>query len=162
MSVEPDNKHIDDLRTPLPDYPTQEELDEFFVGDTFAYKQADCRITEAWKGHGVAEMVLNPVKHFNAQNHVMGGAIFTLADYAFAGASMCGQLSSVTLSCNVEFMKATKGNKLIATCDVEQSGRRVGFYTTTVVDDLGVLIARVNITCYHPNPLPAPSDKDRQ
>lgn len=154
-SISEDQKSV---QTPLPDYPTKEEIDEFFIGDTFAYKQADCRIVEAWKGHGVAEMTLNPSKHFNAQNRVMGGAVFTLADYAFAGASMCGQLSSVTLSCNVEFMKATKGKKLIATCDVEQSGRRVGFYSTTVVDDLGVVIARLNMICYHPNPLPTPSD----
>lgn len=134
----------------LPDHPTLEQLDHFFRHDTFAYKQAGCRIVEGWKGHGVCEMVLEPEKHCNAQNFVMGGAVFTLADYAFAVASMCGEVSSVSLSCSVEFIAATKGEKLIATCDEDKNGRKVGFYTTLVKDDLGELIAKVSTTCYRP------------
>lgn len=135
---------------PFPEKPTAEEIHAFFHEDTFAYDQADCRITEATRGHGVAEMVLNPKKHFNAQNHVMGGAIFTLADYAFAAASVCGHSSSVSLSSTIEFMKATKGTKLIAACDVDRSGHKVEFYTVEVRDDLGELIAKVVSSCYHP------------
>lgn len=134
----------------LPDHPTIEQLDQFFKHDTFAYNQAGCRIVEGWKGHGVCEMVLVPEKHCNAQNFVMGGAVFTLADYAFAVASMCGEVSSVSLSCSVEFIAATKGRKLIATCDEDKNGRKVGFYTTLVKDDLGELIAKVSTTCYRP------------
>ena len=134
----------------LPERPTPEEIDEFFRNDTFAYQQSDCRIVEAWKGHGVAEMSLNPDKHFNAAGHVMGGAVFTLADYAFAAASMCGAASSVSLVSTIEFIKATKGSKLIATCDVDRSARKVGFYTIEVTDDLGEQIAKVVATCYRP------------
>lgn len=134
----------------LPERPTLEQLDEFFRHDTFAYKQAGCRIVEGWRGHGVCEMVLEPEKHCNAQNFVMGGAVFTLADYAFAVASMCGEASSVSLSCSVEFITATRGRKLIATCDEDKNGRKVGFYTTLVHDDLGELVAKVSTTCYRP------------
>lgn len=134
----------------LPEQPTLEQLEDFFKHDTFAYNQAGCRIVEGWKGHGVCEMVLVPEKHCNAQNFVMGGAVFTLADYAFAVASMCGEVSSVSLSCSVEFIAATKGRKLIATCDEDKNGRKVGFYTTLVKDDLGELIAKISTTCYRP------------
>lgn len=137
-------------RKPFPENPTDAQIHDFFHEDTFAYDQADCRITEARRGHGVAEMVLNPKKHFNAQNHVMGGAIFTLADYAFAAASVCGHASSVSLSSTIEFMKATKGTKLIATCEVDRSGHKVEFYTIEIRDDLGELIAKVVSSCYHP------------
>ncbi len=134
----------------LPENPTPEQLDGFFKDDTFAYQQAGCRVVEAWRGHGVAEMEISPEKHLNAQGRVMGGAVFTLADYAFAAASLCGEASSVSLTSTIEFMSSPKGNKLIATCDVDRTGRKVGFYTIDVADDLGGKVARVVTTCYRP------------
>lgn len=133
----------------LPDQPSQEELERFFAKDLFAYVQTDCRITEGWKGHGQAEMVLAE-KHLNAKGYVMGGAVFTLADYAFAAATMCGSDAAVSLTSTIEFMKSSRGTKLIATCDEDRCGHKVGFYTTEVVDDLGERIAKVVTTCYHP------------
>lgn len=134
----------------LSEHPTDEEMQAFFCRDLFASKQANCRIVECWIGHGKAEMDIVPSMHFNAGGHVMGGAVFTLADYAFAAASMPGSVAAVSLTSTIEFMKSTKGSKLIATCDVDHVGRKVGFYTTDVVDDLGVHIARVVTTCYKP------------
>lgn len=134
----------------LPDNPTDEQIHAFFKDDVFAYNQADCRILEATRGHSVAEMVLDAKKHFNAHGHVMGGAIFTLADYAFAAASVCGHAASVSLSSTIEFMKSTRGSKLIATCDVDRSGNKVEFYTVNIHDDEGVFIAKVVSSCYHP------------
>ncbi len=141
---------MDEKREKLPERPTKEELEAFFKNDTFAYEAAGCRVVEGWKGHGVAEMPLVKGVHFNAGNNVMGGAVFTLADYAFAVATMCGRASSVSLSSTIEFVRATKGSKLVATCDVDRSGNKVGFYTIRVEDDLGELVAKVSATCYHP------------
>ena len=134
----------------LSEHPTDEEIQNFFKDDTFAYVQAGCRITESWKGHGKAEMELDPCRHCNAQGYVMGGAVFTLADYAVAAASVPGYRSSVSLMSTIEFVHATRGNKLIATCDADHSGNKVGFYTVNVVDDEDTLIARVLVSCYHP------------
>ena len=139
-----------DPNVKLSENPTAEEIDHFFRHDTFAYQQADCRITEAWKGHGVAEMVINPTKHLNAEGYVMGGALFTLADYAFAAATMPGATSSVSLTSTIEFIKGTQGGKLTATCDVDRAGRKCGFYTINVTDDQGELVAKVVTTCYRP------------
>lgn len=133
----------------LPEHPTTEELASFFRNDTFASEQAACRIVEGWKDHAVAEMEIRSF-HSNAEGHVMGGAVFTLADYAFAVATTCGSTGSVSLTATIEFIRATKGTKLIATCDVDRSGRKVGFYTTRVTDDTGELIAKVVATCYRP------------
>lgn len=137
-------------RPKLPDYPTLEQMERFFSKDTFAYDRAGCRIVEGWVGHGVCRMDITP-GHLNAEGHVMGGAIFTLADYAFAVATMCGSYASVSLSSTIEFMKSTKGNSLIAICDVDKPGRKVGFYTIEVKDDLGETIAKAMTTCYHPS-----------
>lgn len=135
----------------LPEHPTPEEIEEFFKEDTYAYKQTDCRITESWVGHGQAEMHINPDKHFNAEGYVMGGAVFTLADYAFAAATMPGTADAVSLVSTIEFMKSPKGKKLTATCDSDRQGNRVGFYTTDVFDDAGIHVARVVTTCYKPD-----------
>ena len=134
----------------LPERPTLDQLVAFFRDDTFAFDRAGCRIVEGWAGHGVCQMDITP-GHLNAQGHVMGGAIFTLADYAFAVASMCGACAAVSLTSTIEFMKATKGTRLIATCDDDKTGRKVGFYTIEVEDDLGEAIAKVVTTCYHPS-----------
>lgn len=134
----------------LPDYPTLEQMEDFFSEDAFAFKQAGCRIVEGWVGHGVCEMEIAPYL-LNAQGHVMGGAIFTLADYAFAVASMCGSFASVSLTSTIEFMRVSKGTKLIATADIDKPGHKVGFYTIEVTDDTGERIAKVVTTCYHPS-----------
>ena len=128
---------------------TLEEVQDFFKNDTFAYGRVGCRITEASRGHGVAELELDD-NHCNAEHNVMGGVIFTLADYAFAAATMFGEASSTTLTATIEFIRATKGSKLIATCDIDHGGRKVGFYTIDVKDDLGQLVARMVSTCYRP------------
>ncbi|WP_165251817.1 PaaI family thioesterase [Adlercreutzia sp. ZJ304] len=134
----------------FPEHPTLDELVDFFRNDRFASERCGCEIVEGWMGHGVCEMEITP-EHLNAGGSVMGGAIFTLADYAFAVASMCGRDASVSLSSNIEFMKSSKGKRLIATCDVDKSGRKVGFYTTDVKDDLGEKIAKIVTTCYYPS-----------
>lgn len=130
----------------LSDHPTLNELNDFFGHDRFA-EHVGCRIVEGWKGHGVAELVIED-HHRNALGNVMGGAVFTLADFALALASNIGQPPSVSVSSAIDYMSASRGKKLIATCDADKSGRHLGFYTTDVMDDTGRRIARVTTTIY--------------
>lgn len=134
----------------LSEHPTLEEARDFFRDDTYAYVQTGCRIVECEQGHAVAELQIDPKKHFNAQQHVMGGVIFTLADYAFAAASVPGTSGAVSLTSSIEFMKIPKGKKLIAICDVDSQGNKVGFYTTDVFDDEDIHVAKIATTCYRP------------
>ncbi len=129
----------------LSERPTMEEMEAFFNGDQFVTKAAGCRIVEGWKGHGVAEMDLAEI-HKNAQGNIMGGAIFTLADFALAIASNIGTGPAVNAMSTIMYLSATRGTKLIATADCEKAGRRLGFYTVTVTDDTGKLIAKMDVT----------------
>lgn len=131
----------------LPKHPTLEEMEAFFSKDRYATEATKCRIREGWKGHGVAEMDIEDI-HLNAQGKVMGGAIFTLADFALAIASNIGQDPTVNLQSSIEYLKATRGTKLIATADCVKDGRRIAFYDVVVEDDLGELIAKVSIVGY--------------
>ncbi|WP_165170945.1 MULTISPECIES: PaaI family thioesterase [unclassified Adlercreutzia] len=126
---------------------TLEELTAFFSGDKFATEAAGCRIVEARRGHAVCEMELVQGVHFNAMGGVMGGAIFTLADFALAVACNVGEAPTVSVSNTIEFLSGAKGTKLIATCDADKSGRRLGFYTVEVVDDTGRKVAKMCATC---------------
>ncbi|WP_165055615.1 MULTISPECIES: PaaI family thioesterase [unclassified Adlercreutzia] len=126
---------------------TLEELAAFFSGDKFATEAAGCRIVEARRGHAVCEMELVQGVHYNAMGGVMGGAIFTLADFALAVACNVGEAPTVSVSNTIEFLSGAKGTKLIATCDADKSGRRLGFYTVEVADDTGRKVAKMCATC---------------
>lgn len=137
----------------LPDNPTLSEIEDFFSADRFATQAAGCRIVEGWRGHGVAEMELGDI-HRNAMGGVMGGAIFTLADFALALASNIGEVPTVNAVTSIEYLSATRGTKLIATADCDKDGRHLAFYTVKVTDDTGRLIARASVTAYRHQPAP--------
>ncbi len=131
----------------LPENPTLDQINDYFSNDKFATQAAGCRIVEGSKGHAVCEMALFPI-HYNAAGGVMGGAIFTLADFCLAIACNIGEAPTVSVSNTIEFLSGAKGTKLIATCNADKSGRKLGFYTVDVADDTGRAIARMTATCY--------------
>ena len=130
-----------DENTPL------EELRAFFAMDLWATDACGCRILEASRGHAVCEFDITPT-HKNARGAVMGGAIFTLADFALAIASNVGEEPSVSVANTIEFMSAAKGERLIARAEADKSGRALGFYTIDVADELGTPVARMTATCF--------------
>lgn len=119
----------------------------FFSHDLFASEACGCRVVEASCGHAITEFDITPV-HRNAVGAVMGGAIFTLADFALAVACNMGEKPTVSVSNTIEFLAAAKGERLIATCDADKSGRNLGFYTVDVCDELGTKVARMTATCF--------------
>ena len=94
----------------LSDHPTLEELNDFFGHDRFA-EHAGCRIVEGSRDHAVCELDIKD-HHRNALGNVMGGAIFTLADFALAIASNTGENPSVSVSSTIEYLSASKGRHL--------------------------------------------------
>ena len=132
--------------TKTPPAPTLEETRERFSHDRFATEACGCSVLEAREGHAVCAFDVAPV-HFNARGAVMGGAIFTLADFALAVASNFAD-AAVSVSNTIEFMSAPRGRRLIATCDAQKSGRSLGFYTVEVRDELQTPVARMAATCY--------------
>jgi acyl-CoA thioesterase len=87
--------------------------------------------------------------HKNAAGGVQGGAIFTLADLAFAVhcnlAMVCGENVKLTVgqSCSITFLKSTRGSRLSAISSCVSKGRSVSVYRIRVQDDLGVGIAEM-------------------
>lgn len=130
----------------LPDNPTLEQLEAEFNQDHFATHAAHCRIIEGQKGHSICEMPIEDI-HRNAMGNVMGGAMFTLADFALAIAANVGQPSTVSVTHSIDFLRTSKGTKLIAEAHCTKAGSRLAFFNVDITDDLGKMIARMSATC---------------
>ena len=137
-----------------------ETIRAFFTGDRFAV-EIGMVIEQAVPGEAVCSMVLTP-HHRNAKNAVMGGAIFTLGDFAFAVAANCATLGQkevvVSLSNNITFCREAKGTRLIATAKELSATRRTRLYQVTVADDLGTLVAQMMVNGYA-SPVPPAGEK---
>lgn len=116
-----------------------------FARDMFATQQCGARIDEARPGHAVCSMTVLP-EHRNAMGGVMGGAIYTLADFAGAVASNLDQPPCVSVSNEIQYVAAAHGDRLVATADEERAGRRMCFYTIRVEDGEGRLVALMHAT----------------
>lgn len=127
-----------------------EEVRELFGNDRFATEACGCRVLEASRGHAVCAFDIAPI-HLNAMGNVMGGAIFTLADFALAIACNIGEDPTVAVNNTIEYLNSTKGSTLIATCKADKSGRSLGFYTIEVKDDLDTPVAKMTATCFRRN-----------
>lgn len=124
-----------------------EQLRENYKNDRFA-TGAGCVIKEASAEKVVCEMPIT-AELLNAHGGVMGGAIFTLADFAFAVASNYAGIPSVAIECNIRYYAAAQGTKLIAICTTDKEGRTLGHYTVEITDDLGKKVAGYTAIAFH-------------
>ena len=126
-----------------------EELRELYKNDRFA-TEAGCKIVEADSQKVLCEMPITD-KLLNAHGGVMGGAIFTLADFTFAVASNYAGVPTVAVQCDIRYYSATKGDKLIAVCKTDKEGRTLGHYTVEITDNLGKKVAGFTAVAFHHN-----------
>ena len=118
----------------------------YFEGDRFAVN-AGITIDEVAPGYAVCHFDITP-EHLNAENGVMGGAIFTLIDLAFAAAANGIHLPTVAQQVSMNFLSGSRGATLTATARCRKDGRNTGVYNVDVVDDLGRDIAQIVETGY--------------
>ena len=120
---------------------TLNEVQERFSHDRFA--TVNGAVVEAVdEGYARCVMELNDT-HRNALGSVMGGAIFTLADFAFAVASNWNKSPQVSLNASISFLGRAKGNRLIAEAQKMKEGRKTCYYEIKVSDELGNQVAHM-------------------
>jgi acyl-CoA thioesterase len=83
------------------------------------------------------------VRMVNFHGGPHGGAIFSLADFAFAGACNSHGEAAVALTVTIQFLAAARpGGRLVAEARQLRQGRRAGFYAMTVTDEAdGAVVA---------------------
>ena len=134
--------------------PTLDQIRACFSGDYFASETVGVRIDVAEPGHAVCSLPIRPA-HLNANFVPMGGAIFTLADFAFAVAAN-GHSTRVTVTQQVAitFLSASRGKVLTAEARCLKAGHTTCLYTVDVTDDLGAQVAHLTINGFTTDPPP--------
>jgi len=123
-----------------------EEARAYFEGDRFAGENG--MVLEAiGEGTSVCSMELTS-RHQNANGGVMGGAIFTLADFAFAAAVNNVHRPTVAQQVSINYLSAPKGRRLTATAHCRKDGRTTCVYIVDVTDDTGRDVAQFVGTGY--------------
>lgn len=121
---------------------TLEEIQKRFLGDRFATECLGAEIEDAGPGYARCSCRIQP-QHKNAVGSVMGGAIFTLADFAFAVAANTDQPITVSLTSQITYLGTAKGERLVAEAVCRKSGRTTCYYEILVKDELGSQVAAV-------------------
>jgi acyl-CoA thioesterase len=125
------------------------ELEQYFDRDHFA-KLCGIELVSMSPGHGVARMKIGP-QHLNGYRSVQGGAIFTLADLAFAAASNAHGTVAVGISVSINYIKAATSGTLQAEARELARNPKLATYDVRVTDDQGALIAVFQGLVYRKN-----------
>ncbi len=114
-------------------------FEQFLSRDKFA-KYIEVEVIEAQDGNATARM---PVQehHLNSHNTIHGGAIFTLADAAFAAACNSHGIVAVAINVNISYLKAVSAGVLTAEAKEVSLNSTLGVYVIRVTSDSGELIA---------------------
>ena len=121
-----------------------EEARRFFAGDRFATENG-ITLEELSEGRSVCAMALSS-RHLNAEGGVMGGAILTLIDFAFATAASNLHRPTVAQQVSMNFLNSVRGTRLTAEASCRKDGRTSCVYQVNVKDDLGRDIAQAVMT----------------
>ncbi len=128
----------------MPVFENIDQARDYFKGDRFALENG---ITLDAVAPGSAECSLTIGDHHrNAEGGVMGGAIFTLIDLAFAAAANDVHLPTVAQQVSVSFLSGSRGSRLTARATCRKDGRTICVYNVDVSDDLGRDIAQATVT----------------
>lgn len=116
-----------------------ENIKKLSKNDKFAQYNG-IELLEIGEGRAKAKMEINK-NHFNGIGIVQGGAIFTLADFAFGAAANSYGTVAVAINVNISYMKAAKSGVLFAEAREISKNPKLGTYTIDVTDSNGELIA---------------------
>jgi len=116
-----------------------ETIKKFFKGDRLA-EYLGIELVEVSMGKAVARMEIRE-EHLNGIGTVHGGAIFTLADFAFAVAANSHGRVTVAINVNISFMKASRNGTLTAVANEISLNPKIATYTVNICNDDGELIA---------------------
>lgn len=119
----------------MANFDTIESAREFFYRDKFAV-DTGVVLDELTEDRAVCSLEITD-SHRNAYGGVMGGVIFTLADFAFAVLSNQIHQLTVAQQVSISYLSAPKGEKLIAEATCRKSGRTSSIVIVNVSDDVG-------------------------
>ena len=121
---------------------------KFFNDNDHFAKENGMVITRLEEGASEAILTASE-RHFNGMGIIMGGALFTLSDFAFAAAIHTFGFRAVGMNSSTAFLKPGKGipgAKFTARARVVSKTRRTAVFDVNVYDDTGRLLTHSIMT----------------
>ena len=119
---------------------------EFFKADRYA-ALSGIELLEAEPGWAKTRMEIREM-HLNSGNVVQGGAIFTLADYAFAAAVNAYGNLAMSVETSIRYFKGVGSGVLFAEARIVHLHKRLATFEVRVINETGELIALFTATAY--------------
>ena len=122
------------------------KLEQILRNDRFAHHN-EIHLVSIGIGTAMAEMSVSD-KHLNGVNIIQGGALFTLADFAFAAASNSHGRIAVATNANITFFKGVSSGMLTAFAKELNSGKTLSHYSVDILDQEATKIAYFTGTAF--------------
>jgi acyl-CoA thioesterase len=123
-----------------------DDLDRFVAQDAFA-RAIGIEVPEYGDGRATARLTIEP-RHLNSGGTLHGGAIFSLADAAFAAASNSHGTLAVSIDASISYFTAVKAGGVTAEAREVSRNRKLATYLIDVRDEAGAPIAHFRGTVY--------------
>jgi len=130
----------------MPDHDPVALVRRLMAGDRWA-AAAGARLDEVREGYARATMRLRE-DHLNGVAVAQGGAVFTLADFAFAAAANSHGTVAVALDTSITFARAATKGVLTAEALEESLSRRTSVCNVRVTDGEGTIVALFRGTAF--------------
>jgi acyl-CoA thioesterase len=111
----------------------------FLDNDKFAL-HAGIELLEVSSGGAKVKMNVQPF-HINGVGLVHGGALFTLADFAFAAAANSHEETAVAINASISYLKGVKAGTLYAAAEELSNSRKISVYSIKITDEKDNLVA---------------------
>ena len=122
------------------------KLSEFLLKDRFA-RRAGAEILTLEPGYAKVRMKVTP-EHLNAAGVCQGGALFTLADLAFAAVANSYTQITLSLSAHITFLKAVSEGWLLAEAREVYHHNRIPYIEVHITQEVGTLVAIMTSSGY--------------
>lgn len=132
-------------------------LFDFFKNDRFA-AMAGVELMEISEGYAKARMLITP-EHLNGGGVCQGGALFTLADLAFAAAVNSHLVLTFSTTSNITIFRSVTEGYVFAEANEIVNHPRLPYAEVKIIDEKGQLIAIFTSSGYRKRDVPIVLDK---
>lgn len=132
-------------------------LFDFFKNDRFA-AMAGVELMEISEGYAKARMLITP-EHLNGGGVCQGGALFTLADLAFAAAVNSHLVLTFSTTSNITIFRSVVEGYVFAEANEIVNHPRLPYAEVKITDEKGQLIAIFTSSGYRKRDVPIVLDK---
>jgi acyl-CoA thioesterase len=129
---------------------TMENVKRFFSSEDKFARHCGIELLDGGPGWAKTRMKIEPY-HLNGAGTVHGGAIFTLADFAFAFASNSHGTLAMGINATISFVKAATKGTLYAEAKEQSLNPKLASYSVHISDDDNATVAIFQGMVYRKN-----------